>query len=40
MGCYFNTIDRKGLDGIELFVIQFGRKDPDPEESPAIRLID
>ena len=33
--CYTN----KGLQDVKLFVLQFGRKDPDSEESLAIRLI-
>ena len=39
VGRHFNSVDHKGLDDVELYILQFGRKDPDSEESLAIRLI-
>ena len=39
VGRHFNTEDHRGLSDVEIFVLQFGRKDPDSAESLAIRLI-
>ena len=39
VGKHFNTIDHRGLDDAKLFVLHFDRKDPDSEESLAIRLV-
>ena len=39
VGRHFNDVDHKGLQDVKLFVLQFGRKDPDSEESLALRLI-
>ena len=36
---HFNSIDHKGLNDVKLYVLQFSSKDPDSEESSAIRLI-
>ena len=35
----FNPIDHRGLDDGQLFVLQFGRKDPDSGKSLVFCLI-
>ena len=37
VGRHFNDPDHNGLDDVNIFVLQFGRKNPDSEESLAIR---
>ena len=39
VGRHFNDPDHNCLDDVNIFVLQFGRKNPDSEESLAIRLI-
>ena len=34
-----NSIDHKGLNDVKSYILQFGRKDPDSEESLAISQI-
>ena len=35
----FNDTDHQGLTDVDIFVLQFGRRNPDSDESLAIRLI-
>ena len=39
VGRHFNDPDHRGLTDVDIFVLQFGRKNPDSDESLAIRLI-
>ena len=39
VGRHFNDPDHRGLEDVNIFVLQFGRKNPDSDESLAIRLI-
>ena len=39
VGRHFNDPDHQGLTDVDIFVLQFGRKNPDSDESLAIRLI-
>ena len=39
VGKRYNDPDHKGLDDVNIFVLQFGRKNSDSDESLAIRLI-
>ena len=38
-GRHFNADDHRGLSDLEIYVLQFGKKDPHSAESLAIRLI-
>ena len=39
VGRHYNDPDHHGLDDVNIYVLQFGRKNPDSDESLAIRLI-
>ena len=39
VGRHFNDPDHNGLDDVNIFDLQFVRKNPDSEESLATRLI-
>ena len=39
VGRHFNTEDHRGLSDVELYVLQFGREEPDSAAFLAIRLI-